>query len=592
MPGFGDCQVEPNVTVKRCALKIIESLLPRLSKSLITQHEGLDDLMTSVIHAIEARRAELDRPAFQILKTIVDTFKDVVIDGANPLSLYESQFAIAIRSSFPSAIDAAADFHVSYLEMFMSNFEQNSRGCLILLDNYIKGLSAVVVRTAGYFAIASEICILAKKYEVVYDSFGPFLASISPLFSGILFDSIRLRTSGSDWSQLSAYRSCISPFYHNLLSATVWLRKRFPVKDSLSTIVIFSFFLLELTSSSESWRSFSAYAALNSLLNWNADEVDPDLLTLVLSSMCHVSKWNPQFFRPLVAEFLEIATSLKIQDEDLWVSLAYTALNGSCSARVLARILMSVRREIVQHSVVQFSDFVISELSNHIITQDDAICLVTILYDKVPEAVPVILSRLFTTEGFVAFKLRVVERAYNRVVTRVAIDRVSQFFEATLQPETMKVLGSILIKCPRIGVEIMKRGVLQKCVSPTFELCHGPTFFYFTSLVFDLMGDGSEVVREIAKAVLRVFAVDGTDRTKGETIAALAMILLNKCEEKVPGATLPAFLELGTEVRGEVNRLLQKYAAKKAVKKVSLVTFSPLTRRRTDDQWQSLGGDD
>jgi hypothetical protein len=221
MPGFGDCQVEPNVTVKRCALKIIESLLPRLSKSLITQHEGLDDLMTSVIHAIEARQAELDGPAFQILKTIVDTFKNIVIDRTNPLSLYESQFAIAIRSSFPSAIDAAADFHVAYLEMFISNFEQNSLGCLILLENYVKGLNAVVVRTAGYFAIASEICILAKKFEVVYDSFRPFLASISPLFSGILFDSIRLRTSRSDWSQLSAYRSRISPFYHNLLGATV-----------------------------------------------------------------------------------------------------------------------------------------------------------------------------------------------------------------------------------------------------------------------------------------------------------------------------------------------------------------------------------
>jgi hypothetical protein len=476
--------------------------------------------------------------------------------------------------------------------MFMLNFEQNSRGCLILLENYVKGLNAVVVRTAGYFAIASEICILAKKYEVVSDSFRPFLASISPLFSQILFDSIRLRTSGSDWSQLSAYRSRISPFYHNLLSATVWLRTKFPVSDSLSTIVIFSFFLLELTSSSESWRSFSAYAALNSLLNWNPAEVDPELLRLVLLSMCHVSKWNPQFFSPLVAEFLDVATSLKILDEGLWVSLAYTALNGSCSARVLGRILMSLRPEIVNRSVVQFTDFVISELSNHVITQDDATCLVTILYDKVVEAVPVILSRLFTTEGFVAFKLRVAERAYNRVETRVAIDRVSQFFEATLQPETMKVLGSIIIKRPRIGIEILKRGVLQKCVSPTFELCHGPTFFYFTSLVFNVMGDSSDVIREIARAVLRVFAVDGTDRTKGETIAALAMILLKKCDEKVPGATLPAFLELKAEVRGEVNRLLQKYAAKKVVKKVSLVKFSASTRRKAEDEWQSLDADD
>jgi hypothetical protein len=591
MPGFGDCQVEPNVTVKCCALKIIEKILPSVKESLFTETESLDDLMTSVIHAVEARRAELDQIAYGILKSTVNIFKDVLIDNTNPLAIYESQFSIAIRASFPSAIDAAAEFHVAYIEMFMANFEKDRVNCLGLLESYVKGLNSVIVRTSGYFAITSEICMLASKFDVVCETFRGFLSTLAPLFSAILFDSIRLRTTGSDLLRLATYRDRVSSFYHSLMSATVWLRKKFPAEDQVPLDSVVSFFLLELISASESWRLFAAFSALTTLLKCNAAEFS-EMLPLALTSMCHAANQDAAAIGPLIPEFLDVATALRPRDAQLWTSLAFTALSHRCSAAVLGRILKFTELGLVKASMVQFADFVVAELDRRDITQDEAAALVTVLYDVEPGAIPAILPRLLGIERNVAFKLKAIERAYRRIETRSAIDVVSAFLVETLQPETMKVIGDIIIRRPAIGVEILRRGVARRAFSHRFELARGIVFFHFANLVFDQLADFESICRDGAKAVLRAFALDGNDRTSGEMMAVLTVAMVRKCDQRMPAASARAFVALASDARAEVNRLLQKYGTTKVVKKVSLVKFSAMARRKTDDEWQSLDMDD
>jgi hypothetical protein len=543
--------------------------------------------MTSVIHAVEARRPELDGTAFGILKTVVDSFRSFGTENTNPLTIYESQFAIAIRSSFPSSIDASADFHMAYIEVFMSNFDANPKGCLILLENYVRGLKLAEVRTAGFFAIASQLCVIAEKIDRVFRGFESFLQSLAPLFSAILFDSVRLRTSGTDWSGLSAYRARIAPFYHSLLRATVWLRHVFPVSDSLTATALAAFFLLELTSASEPWRSYAAFGALTSLLRYQAVEVDAPLRDLAVSTVCQVTKWNAQLFRALIPDFLAVATALQPDDPQIWVALACTALGGTCSAPVIARILRSAPPDLVVGSVLQFVDLALSELGTRDVSADQAVALLTIIYEKCPGAIPAIIGRIIGVPGNTAFKLRAIERAYARVETRSAIDGVARFFVETLQPETMKVIGRLALVRPTITVEILRRGVLQKFVDPGFELGHGLPFFWFALLALDQLGKTPGVACELAQATLRAFVADGNDRENGEQIAALTAQLLAKADQADPRASATAFRLLGASGMAEATRFLQKHTSKKVFQKVSLVKFAAQTRKRSEDDWQS-----
>jgi hypothetical protein len=526
MPGFGDCQVEPNVTVKCCALKIMDALLPALATDSV-----LDDIMASTIAAIPERLTELDTVAFRILKKVLEAFRDA---PTRPLTKHDEQLKVAVRASFPSAVDVSADFNVAFQELFLADFDGDPEKCLNFVQLYVNGLSHVVIRTAGFFAIASELCVLAQGIPFVADRFKRFLTTLRPLFSAVLLDLIRVRTSGQ---RLSIDRSKISPFYHNFLRATIWLRRTYPAEDSLTAPVIVSFFLLELSPTSEDWRCFSACAALNSLLR---NELDAESVGLVVTTISTARHARPELFGPLVDDFVNAVSSLKVEDEAFWVSVVCTAVNGRCGAAAFGKLLAALPVELVRRSAAQLVEFAVA-------LGDCAV--VGVLVEKVGDP---ILAILVGADGFAENKIRMIGKAYEDVGTRVAIDRVAQLFADNLGAVAWTVLGEVVAARPQIGAEILRRGVVQKLVAPGGE--GGSDWFAFAEVAVAQLGEVREVVADVAAAALRRLAAEGRG------VAGAAMTLLKKCDERGKAAS-GAFAGLGGDEKEAIGRLLEQFVA-------------------------------
>lgn len=589
MFGFGNAQVEPNVIVKCCALNVIKVLLADLARMKPFQASCLDDLMTSTIRALESGRAEVYSIAYTILKDVISRFRDVRTEAnCGLLELYESQFSIAIRYSFPGAVDEAADFHCVYLDFYFKVYETDLKSCLMLLETYIRCLSSVRVKTSGYYAITSKICAIARKRSSVADEIRAFLETLVVPYSELIIDSIKLRTVGADWAQISRYREKISSFYGDLLTSTVWLRKLFEPQDNLPIPVFASFLLFELTSGSEGWRSLAAFSALTVFLEHFSGDITPNMCSLVVNTMCHVSKWNAKLLSDAVPEFLMLATALTGPDSELWIALCSTASTHHCSGVPLGRILKFTPREVISKSVGTLGESVLDSLKNGFLEESEAVAAFTVLFDYCPDAIPVMLPRIVALDGFVGFVLKVLNRAYARVETRVAIDKIALFFAKNITTDAMKVLGRISVRRKAIASEIMRRGVASAYLMHSFKEGEGVLALNLFSAILSCLGSYKIVCDSVAMAAMSVLKTDGSSHLIGEQVACLAVKLINMCDATYELSSLDAFQALGDREKEDLKRILRRHASKKRVRKVSLVKFSTRPRRSTVSNSQDL----
>jgi hypothetical protein len=202
-------------------------------------------------------------------------------------------------------------------------------------------------------------------------------------------------------------------------------------------------------------------------------------------------------------------------------------------------------------------------------------------------AIVVTSRKLVRDPGLSQFKLKAIERAYNRIETRSAIDQIASFLAANLNAEALRVMGNLFWKRPGILTEIVKRGVFGECLY--LNSSDGLLSLNFLHSVFDHLRDFREIAAPIGLAAVRIFASEGNDRMNSKTMATLTIGLLRKCDGLVPETTEKSFSSLMPEAQLEVNRLLEKCQSKRVVKKVSLVTFAATSRRKVEEGgWQTL----
>jgi hypothetical protein len=277
---------------------------------------------------------------------------------------------------------------------------------------------------------------------------------------------------------------------------------------------------------------------LSSLLR---NELDAEFVGLIVTAVATARHARPELFGPLVNSFVDAASSLKVEDEDVWVSVICTAVNGRCGAAVFGKLLAALPVELVRRSAAQLVEFAVG-------LGDGAV--VGILVEKIGDP---IIAILVGADGPPENKMPLIAKAYEAVGTRVAIDRVSQLFAGNLGAVAWRVLAEVIAARPQIGVEILRRGVVQKSVAPDGK--GGSGWFAFAEVVVAQLGEVREVVVDVAAAALRRFAVEGTDAAKA------AMALLKKCDERGKAASA-AFAALPGEEKEAVGRLLEQFRAK------------------------------
>jgi hypothetical protein len=414
------------------------------------------------------------------------------------------------------------------------------------------------------------------------------------LFSQLVLDSIKLRSTPADWAEISDYRARISPFYSNLLPSFVWLNHLFPpdtVVIDFETMI--SFFLLEMTHSSESWRIYAGFSALSKVLQYSGDKVTQQYFTLIVGACVDSARKNVTMLKPLISDFLHFASlqADKIYAE-LWNGLVSTLLqhDNECTSYSLALLLQSPQAvELSGH----FASFIVKQLRRGKFTQDEAISLITILYEVGAAAIPLILQTICDDESSsTQFKMTTIKRALLRCETRSAIDKVTLFIIEHFKEGGLNVVAQILVRRPRLGLELLGRGAANKAVliiddSP--EDCK--MALQFLRLVLAQTHrerKRTEIAVEVGKTAIHAIAKWGGDRKNGRAISLEAVAILR--EE----ATNRAF-KVGIDADREAALVVLRgivAAAQLSAPKLALKMFSsnpPAKRHAADEgEWQSL----
>lgn len=598
LPGFGSSTVEPNTAVKAGALSILNTILKLLVKIKPLQTECLDDMMTSTIRAIETTRLDLHKIAYPLLKHILEKFKTVHTEETNSrlLELYESQFFIAIRFAFPSSVDLSADFINAYLDFYFEDYENNPKVFMILIQNIINGLTSVKAHTSGFYSISSKICMIAQASPSIFEEVKGFVSSLTNIFYSLILDSITIRTTDVNWTQVSKFRTAISPFYHDLLSSFVWLSKVYPSDEfDLNYEALSSFFLMELLNSSESWRTYAALGGLNTILHYYGNILSIEIVNLIMTSACDLIRKQEHLLSPLVFDFVEYSSILIPPNSPQWKSLAYVTVHHKCSAASLIRIMTNVEQEFVCNATMEFAQFIISELKQKILTEEESIAFFTYLL-HISSYTPNFISLICNSHlnDFPKFQLVILKRCLLIEQTRVSIDKVAKIFCRNFLIGGVEAVSQLAVKFPTFGLELIKRGAFTTSLRLILEDCKSvQTILYFLDLSLRLLkGEQEFVIREIAKAAMHSIRLYGNQET-----VSLAITLLRKTELVKKGITEQAYDELSDDDKYDLIKSLTKLSkVRKPVQRLALRKFSHNSlsvarRSRGEEEWQTLDDD-
>jgi hypothetical protein len=599
-PGFGAATVEPTTFVKQCALRVLDALLPTLAGREPLQTECLDDLMTSTIRAIEAS-SDLHELAYGILGSVIGHFRTRRTEGQGRLlELYESQFSIASRYAFPTSVDVSFRFLIAYVDFYCDDFAHNKQSILGLLDDYVQGLQGVAEKTTGFFALCSKLCVLSRNFDEVFGRFRDFLAALAPSFSQLVLDSIDFRAVAADWMKISNYRAKMSPFYADLLPSFVWLQHLFPADPVLVTnVTMISFFLLEMTYSSEAWRIFAAFAALVSVIQYAGNVLDAPVFGSIVHACADASVKHAVLLRSLIPGFLHFA-ALQLErvgdDVDIWNDLFTILAANECDAETLARFLRHPR---ASERCADFAEFVLRELSGGTIGEDEAVSLLTVLFE-IKEAIPLIARSVSRPVGFA---MAVLSRAVLRCESEEVVRAATRFAVEHFTEGGMELMGKVLVRRPRLGIEMLARGGIGEVLKGVRRSAESAkTSMQFMALVLaKTAGERTraEVAVQAARAAIWAIARWGGDRRLGRAVAGEAVRVVRDAERVHRGGMRRAFAETAAADRETCVAAMDGIvaAAKMAGSRLGLKKFSSQrilrkSRRPEEGEWRTLEIDD
>jgi hypothetical protein len=603
-PGFGHTIVEPTIPVKCCALRIIHALLPLIAQKVPLLTDCLDDLMASTIRAIESNKLELHHDAYPILSAVVREFRFRGTDGQSRLlDLYESNFSLASRYAFPDSLEIAAGFLVDYLDFAFDRFEKNKQAIFGLIDDYIAGLERVIERTSGFFRVASKICVLARSIPELFDRLSPFLKTLSSAFSQLILDSIELRGTLADWTDISTYRKKMSPFYGDLLPSAVWLQHVFPDTAKVTVDAMTCFFLLELGCSSEIWRFYAAFSALSTVLQYFGPILEAELLLGIVSACSEAAKKNATSLRPLIRDFLFHSAS-NLQDKPghaaIWrgiVSILFGPASD-CTAKTVALVL---RNSQAGEMTGRFAALIVARLRSGQFSEDEGIGLFTILYQLSPKEIPSFVEVISHEEQdrFVHFTMNALRKAVLACPETDVVDRAAAFSTKHFQAGGLALVAQLFVRRPDLGLQLLLKGALDEAVNAVTEgIDLAKSSLQFLALaLFQIRHEPArfDVALTAGKAAVSAILKWSKDRKKGKEVTIEAIRVLRDGDLVANGSSSRVFADIPKGERDKVVKLLQGIAAasKPTASKLSLKLFSGNSRRKAVDEgeWQSLEAD-
>ena len=525
--------IEPTHEVKRACVDISMYIVDILGKTLYLSTENLDDIISSLCRANETGSVQLQEAAFPVLQKVIELFKDrpTAENNGRLLDLYDSQFASVVKVGFQLNLAISGGFLSTYLTFNTDNMSKDPENCSAILVVYLNGLDGCQQRSTPFYSLATHLCTVGRKYPQIRSLIQPFLVTLTPIFSQIVLDAMKLWKSNDDWRAMNNFRSLVAPFYAELLPAFVWLQT-ISQQNIVEVDVLVSFFVIEMKMSRESWQATAAFEALLTAFDFCGAQISSGMLELGIKSAINFSGSNEKQ--------MLINSSALLKDGPEWDNLRECILSLCCdltnqndkqaqekkeenasfelvfdpfknqkgsssfgfdafgknnvpevfSPKTLAYLLKS---DLHQQSLHRYSFFIATFIVNKFkegkITIDVSNALFILLFEHTHSIITQVCNYVIGMENLAFnFKMMVVTLALSRIQEKDSLGQIPRFLLSSFRVGGMHLIAHFLKTRPILAFALLSKGTAKAAfILPFKDLENARAFLWFLQLSLKTM---------------------------------------------------------------------------------------------------------
>jgi hypothetical protein len=589
--------IEPSPEVKQTCLEIANFIVPMIAEAPVLSTENLDDLISAVSRATETDRLSLQEAAFPPLQKVIELFSARVTDeGQRVLDLYDSQFSSAVKTGFRVNLAISNGFLSSYLTFNTDNMTVDPENCATILVRYLAGLQECAQRTTSYFALATHLCTVGRKYPPLREHIQPFLKTLTPIFSELVLQDMQLYRAASDWRDLSRFRSLASTFYRELLPAFVWLQKVSEVVIDVEVLV--SFLLVQLKSRREAWIKSSAFDAVPVAVKSFGDRMSPAILDLAIRVSRDYFVENKQSVNPATwTELLSDAAAL-VQPRSGYDGVRELILGLVVGApKLLHSIVAVLLRSDERRTLSKFSAGIVRRVLSEW-KEQPTVPLLTILFNHTPAVIGQALEATLAQRSLpIEFQIDVVLIGLLHSKGNLPIDSISRFVIGGFKKGAMHMVGRVLVEHEDVGVALLADGAAKAAfLLSAVEKGNARAYLRFIQLCVGVLKKHGTIGIRFAECAIRL-AVTTIAKYGGEKLIYGRQIVtqciyvikdaIDVLGERRSGAL---FSTLPIQERESTVEFISASirAAEQRKKTENLVSFSRSERSNKQGEWQAL----
>jgi len=578
--------IEPAALVKICFLEICGIILARISNKHQFSTEILDDIIAVSSKYSLVDNQQLQAAAYNILKMTVDLFQDVNTEEGNMLlELYEVQFLQSVKAGFSIDLDVSGKFLLTYLS-FITKRSSISNSQLVSV--YFTGLSECRQRSAPYFSIATHLCVVARNEENESIEVPPIFMELVPVFAEVVFQSMKIWETPSDWKPLKSFRDYASSFYQDLLPSFVWLQKHSSIV--IPQDVLIGFFLHEIICSRESWIVAASFDALNVLVEFFGDSITCKMLELILQIVL------PMNNHIIMVRKIFVSCSRFIQPTEEYDSIrsysCYYLSQSLFDPIALAYIIRSDSKKSIVNYAQMLFELIYEKYHLSNINGIQYLALCYLMIDQYHEKCGSFLRYLLKINiSQSEIKQDIVIRCMVNAMGDLPIEEISRYCIETFRRGGMNIVACILSLRPEIGISLLSKG----CAKAAFlvsqkDLENNRTYTLFLNHCLNTIKGNDLLTKSFADAVSRLchhlVITKGKDQKFGYQLTTNCVSLLRISNSYGNGV----YDELSSQEKADFISIVESIIEKTKIKKKSskLATFSVNQWARKADEWQML----
>lgn len=538
--------IEPTHEVKRACVDISMYIVDILANMLYLSTENLDDIISSLCRANETGSVQLQEAAFPVLQRVIELFKDrsTAENNGRLLDLYDSQFASVVKVGFQLNLAISGGFLSTYLTFNTDNMAKDPENCSAILIVYLNGLDGCQQRSTPFYSLATHLCTVGRKYPQIRSLIQPFLVTLTPIFSQIVLQAMKLWQNSDDWRAMNSFRSLVAPFYAELLPAFVWLQN-ISQQNIVEVDVLVSFFVIEMKLSRESWQATAAFEALLTAFDFCGAQISSGMLELGIRSAINFNGSNEKQ--------MLINSSALLKDGPEWANLHECILSLVCdlskqknnqnqevknnsslefdpfknvkgssssfsfdvfgkssnssdvfSPKTLAYLLKS---DIHQQSLHPYSffiaTFIVKKFKEGKINIDTANALFILLFEHTHSIITQVCDYVIDNQNLSAdFKMMVVTLALSRIKENDSFGQIPRFLISTFKKGGMHLIGHFLKTRPILAFALLSKGAAKAAfLLPFKDMENSRAFLWFLQLSLKTMEKTIDALKSNDKTV-------------------------------------------------------------------------------------------